>query len=207
MKKYRLPIIILISILACDQLSKILVKTTMFYREQYFIIGKWFRIFFIENNGMAFGYEFGGDYGKIVLSIFRLVAGILIGWYIYDLVKKNAPKGLIISMTLILAGAIGNLIDCAFYGLIFDESSIMQVAKIFPTAGGYASFLHGRVVDMLYFPIIDSKVLPSWIPVFGGRPFTFFSPVFNIADSSITIGVFWILLFQRSFFKKRENEK
>ncbi len=141
--------------------------------------------------------------GKLILSIFRIIAVIIIGIYIYRLQKKSPHPGLVFSFSLIMAGALGNIIDSAFYGLIFNASSFHNVATLFPPEGGYASFLHGKVVDMLYFPVIETT-LPSWFPIWGGEPFTFFRPVFNIADSSITSGVMLLLIFQKKFFAKKE---
>jgi signal peptidase II len=198
MSKLNKSILIAVIILLADQILKIWVKTNMTLGQEYHIIGHWFIIHFVENNGMAFGFEFGGDYGKIFLSLFRVVAVFGIGWYILKLIKKDLPMGFIACVSLIFAGAIGNIIDSAFYGLIFNES-YGQVASLFPEGGGYATFLHGRVVDMFYFPLI-SGVYPSWVPVLGGGDFQFFRPVFNIADSSISIGIFSIIFFYRKQF-------
>jgi len=163
-------------------------------------ITDWFIIHFTENNGMAFGMEFGGIWGKIALSLFRLIAIIGIAWYINSLHKQNAHKIAIVSFSLILAGAIGNMLDSAFYGLLFNES-YGAVASLFPSEGGYAGLLQGRVVDMLYFPLWKG-FLPEWIPLKGGDYFIFFRPVFNIADSAISIGVFLLILFQRKVFNQ-----
>ena len=171
--------------------------------EEYNVFGDWFYIHFTENNGMAFGLEFAGKFGKMLLSLLRIFAVIGIGWYIFVLCKKNVHLGLIISAAFIWAGAFGNIIDSAFYGLIFDESN-MQVATMFPENGGYATFLHGKVVDMFYFPIIEGH-FPSWFPFWANESFTFFRPVFNIADSSITIGVILIILFQKKFFASEKS--
>lgn len=164
------------------------------------VFGDWFYIHFVENNGMAFGLEFGGKTGKLVLSIFRIIAVFGIVWYWLNLIKKQANKGLIISISLILAGAAGNILDSTFYGLIFSDSTYYEPAVLFPEGGGYASLFHGKVVDMFYFPIIEGYY-PDWVPIKGGDPLIFFRPVFNIADSSITIGVALILIFQKRYFK------
>jgi signal peptidase II len=169
--------------------------------QEIFVWGNWFILHFTENEGMAFGMQFGGDLGKLMLSIFRIIAIVLIGWYLYNLSRKKANQGLIFSMSLILAGAIGNIIDSAFYGLIFSASKFHEVAQMFPADGGYGSFLHGKVVDMFYFPVIKGAY-PDWLPFWGGNEFIFFRPVFNIADSSITVGVFILIFFQKKFFKK-----
>jgi signal peptidase II len=198
MKKGKIAILTILLVLLVDQIVKIWIKTHMVLGEEYRITN-WFIIHFTENNGMAFGFEFGGSMGKVILSAFRIVAVGAIGWYLWKLVKDKAPTGLIISIALILAGALGNIVDSLFYGLIFDHS-YYQVAHLFPENGGYAGFLHGRVVDMLYFPLIKTN-FPAWIPIWGGQEFEFFRPVFNLADSAITTGVAMILLFQRKYFK------
>jgi signal peptidase II len=203
MKKLRIAIIVVLLVLMIDQIIKIWIKTHMLLGQEYNVFGDWFYIHFTENNGMAFGLEFAGKFGKIVLSLLRIFAVIGIGWYIYLLCKKNAPTGLIISVALICAGAFGNIIDSAFYGLIFNES-YLSVATLFPEGGGYSTFLHGKVVDMLYFPLIEGHY-PSWFPFWANEEFAFFKPVFNIADSSITIGVTLIILFQKKFFPKKES--
>jgi len=162
---------------------------------------QWSRIHFVENDGMAFGIEIWGPYGKILLSLFRIVAVGFLIYFIRQLLKSKASMGLLICFSLILAGAIGNILDSAFYGLIFSASSYhtTDVAQLFPEGGGYSSFLHGKVVDMLYFPMYDG-FYPEWFPYWGGDRFEFFKPVFNIADVSISTGVISILVFQRSFF-------
>jgi signal peptidase II len=169
--------------------------------QEYQILGDWFIIHFTENEGMAFGLSFGGSFGKLALSLFRILAIIGIGWYLNDLIRKKVNSGLIVSISLIFAGAAGNIIDSAFYGMIFSQSSYHTVATLFSPGGGYGTFLHGRVVDMLYFPILQGYY-PPWFPIWGGQDFVFFRPVFNIADSSITVGVFLLILFQRKFFTK-----
>lgn len=183
-----------------DQIVKILVKTNMQIGEHFNVIGNWFQIFFIENEGMAFGMKFGGMAGKFCLSLFRIILFGLLFWWISSLSRKSVtpdggkallpdgktpvvPTGVLVGLTLIAAGAMGNLIDCLFYGLIFD----------------YAPFMFGRVVDMLYFPLIDT-IWPTWMPFVGGERFLFFAPIFNFADSCVTVGAIYLLIFQYSFF-------
>jgi signal peptidase II len=197
---------IVILVLIADQVLKFWIKTHMTLGEQIFVAGNWFILHFVENEGMAFGITFGGTAGKLILSIVRIIAVIVIGVYLYRIRKEKPHPGLVISFSLIMAGALGNILDSAFYGLIFSASSYHTVATLFPPEGGYNTFLHGKVVDMLYFPIIDTT-LPDWVPIRGGTRFTFFSPVFNIADSSITTGVLMLLIFQRKFFPKKEEGK
>lgn len=177
----------------------------MYIGEEYHVLGNWFLIHFTENYGMAFGIQFAGGFGKIFLSIFRILAVGAIGYYLFTLIGKKANTGLIISISLIFAGAFGNIIDSAFYGLIFSESGYYfnQIATLFPEGGGYSSFLHGKVVDMFYFPIIKGH-FPDWFPFWANENFVFFRPVFNIADSSITVGVFSLILFQKKLFKKNK---
>ncbi len=196
--------LIIFLVLVADQVLKIWVKTHMTLGQEINVFGNWFILHFTENEGMAFGITFGGQGGKLILSIIRIIAVIFIGYYIYRLRQKSPHPGLIISFSLIMAGALGNIIDSAFYGIIFNMSSYHSVATIFPPDGGYNSFLHGRVVDMLYFPVIDT-VMPQWVPFWGGETFQFFRPVFNIADTSITTGVFMLLIFQKKFYPKKET--
>jgi signal peptidase II len=205
MSKLQKSILIVVLVLLVDQVLKIWIKTHMTMGEEFSVIGSWFRIHFVENNGMAFGFEFGGDYGKIFLSLFRIVAVFGIGWYITKLVKKDLPMGFIACVALIFAGAIGNIIDSAIYGLIFNDS-FGQVATLFPEGGGYATFLHGRVVDMFYFPLF-SGVFPSWMPIWGGQDFEFFRPVFNVADSAISVGIFSIIIFYRKLFNNLDKKE
>jgi signal peptidase II len=199
MSKLKLPVILVLVILIIDQSLKFWIKTHMYLGQEYRIIGDWFIIHFTENNGMAFGWEVGGEFGKMLLSVFRLIAIGFIGYYIYLLAKKGAPKGMIVCISLIFAGAIGNLIDSALYGILFNDS-LYQISNFLPRDGGYAGFLYGKVVDMLYFPVIKGH-FPDWFPLWGSDQFIFFRPVFNIADSSITIGVFVILIFQRKYLR------
>ena len=186
-------------ILVLDQVLKIWVKTHMEIGQEIHLFGNWGILHFIENNGMAFGMEMGGKPGKLILSVFRVVAIFGIGWFLSSLISKKAHIGLILAVSAIMAGAIGNIIDSAFYGMIFSES-FSQHAVLFPPGGGYSSFLHGRVVDMFYFPIINSH-WPQWSPYHPGESLVFFRPVFNIADSSITCGVIAIILFQKRMFR------
>jgi signal peptidase II len=195
-----LALLIIFGVLTADQVFKIWVKTHMTMGQTVHIIGNRFLLRFIENPGMAFGIDLPGELGKPALSIFRMIAVIVIGWYLNNLIRQKVSTGLIVCVSLILAGAAGNIIDSAFYGLIFGESTFITTAKMFPEGGGYASFLYGRVVDMLYFPVINTDY-PTWIPWLGGKELVFFRPIFNLADSSITTGVIAILIFQKRFFK------
>ncbi len=205
--KARTIVLIIILILAADQALKIWVKTHMQLGEQFPVINPWFRMYFIENEGMAWGWKFGGEWGKMILTLFRLIAVIFGVFYIRNLLRKPHSRGFLVCVALIFAGALGNLIDSMFYGLVFNDSEKVTYSALFPPGGGYAGFLHGRVVDMLYFPIIEDKLLPEWVPIWGGERFTFFSPIFNIADAAISVGVIAILLFQKRFFKKKPESE
>ena len=175
-----------------DQVVKILVKTNMSIGEHFNVIGNWFQILFIENEGMAFGMKFGGAIGKYLLTFFRICLFSVLAWWISRLVKRESvPTGVLVGLTLIAAGALGNIIDCLFYGLIFEP---------------HMPFMQGRVVDMLYFPLIDTT-WPQWLPWIGGKPFTFFDPVFNFADSCVTVGAFYLILFQWKFFSSEDKKK
>jgi signal peptidase II len=200
--KGRIVFLIICLVVLADQALKIYVKTHYHEGESHAVIGNWFRLYFIENEGMAYGWKFGGDWGKMLLTLFRLAAVIFGVFYIKKIIEKKYHPGFIVCAALIFSGALGNLIDSLFYGLIFEDSSgfSYNVAKIFP-AHGYAGFLHGKVVDMLYFPIIRNAHFPSWIPVWGGEDFEFFRPIFNLADASISTGIITILVFQKRFFK------
>jgi signal peptidase II len=200
-------------VLLIDQSFKLWIKTHMVLGQEHYVLGNWFIIHFTENPGMAFGMKFGGSFGKLLLSSFRIIAVFGIGWYLVHLVKTKAHVGLILSIALILAGAVGNIIDSAFYGLIFDKGLVFDpnandwvpyFGQAALASHGYAGFLQGSVVDMLYFPIIQGHY-PTWVPFVGSGQFVFFRPVFNIADSSITVGVFIILLFQKKFFKHQKE--
>lgn len=185
---------IILSVLVIDQIMKIWVKTHFYLGESHEIF-PWFQIAFIQNNGMAFGWEIGS---KLLLTLLRIVTvGFLIYYIskIYD--RQEARTGYLVCLALIIAGAAGNIIDCAFYGLVFDNPAPPYVAQLFPPEGGYGTFLHGKVVDMLYFPIVD-WVWPSWVPIVGGEYFLFFSPVFNFADAAISVGLIWLMIFHSS---------
>ena len=193
-------LIVIIMVLLIDQISKFWIKTSMTIGESFPVLGDWFQIYFIENNGMAFGWELGAEFGKIALGVFRLIAVALFFYLIYYLNKKKVKFGPLFGISLITAGALGNIIDGMFYGMIFSESTFTQVATLFPDGGGYAGFMQGKVVDMLYFPLFT---FPEWIPFLGGQ--IFFSPIFNIADSAITIGFLYLLIFQWNFLKNIDN--
>ncbi len=201
MKKSTAVLLTILIILLIDQVVKIYVKTHIQYGDGFDMFGlSWAKIHFVENEGMAFGLSFGGITGKYILSIFRIIMVTFLFYILRNLLKHGETYGLIISFSMIIAGALGNIIDSMFYGLIFSESYFHGgLATMFPPEGGYGSFLTGKVVDMLYFPMIDT-VLPEWVPFKGGEHFEFFRPVFNIADSAITVGVASILLFHRRFF-------
>ncbi len=190
MKGYTKPLLLIFFVLLADQLFKTWVKTNMYMGQEYHILGDWFIIHFTENNGMAFGLEFGGEFGKLALSLFRIVAVGGIGYGLHYMIKHKYHRGLILCVSLIFAGALGNIIDSVFYGLIYD----------------YETIFHGRVVDMLYFPLLRGT-FPSWFPFWGGEPFEFFRPVFNLADAAISIGVIIILIFQKTYFKEEVKDE
>ncbi len=207
--KSRNIVFLILLILFVDQAFKFFIKTHFYIGHEVKVLGmNWFRLHFVENEGMAWGWKMGGDWGKVALTLFRLVAVIAGIFIIRDFIRKNYHPGFIYCSALIFAGAMGNLIDSMFYGLIFSDSDpyLQNVATLFPKDGGYASFLHGKVVDMLYFPIITNAHFPAWVPIWGGEDFEFFRPVFNVADASISVGVIIILLFQNRFFKKHEGQ-
>jgi signal peptidase II len=195
--KGRLATLIIVAILLIDQAIKIWVKTSMSLHESIHITD-WFYITFIENNGMAFGMQLGS---KIILSLFRVVAIVVLANYIRQQVKQNARTGYLVGLAMVLAGAAGNLIDCMFYGMIFNESSPYYLSYFVEFGTGYAPFLMGKVVDMFYFPLIETE-WPTWMPFVGGEHFVFFSPVFNFADASISVSVVWLLLFYREEISK-----
>jgi len=190
MKGYTKPLLLIFIVLLVDQVSKTWIKTHMYLGQEYKVLGDWFIIHFTENNGMAFGLEFGGEFGKLALSLFRIIAVGGIGYGLHYLIQRKYHRGLILNVALIFAGALGNIIDSVFYGLIY----------------GYETLFHGRVVDMLYFPIMKGT-FPTWFPVWGGEPFEFFRPVFNLADAAISVGVITILIFQKTYFKEEVKDE
>lgn len=200
-------ILLILAILLIDQGSKFYIKLNYYTGEEHNVFGTWFRLHFVENEGMAWGWKFGGEFGKIALTLFRLAAVIWGSFLIRNFIRQKQHKGFLICAALIYAGALGNLIDSLFYGLIFEASNpfTQNVATFLPAGGGYAGLFHGKVVDMLYFPIITNSHYPSWIPIVGGEEFEFFRPVFNVADMAISTGVIAILIFQNKFFNRPEE--
>ncbi len=190
MKGYTKPLLLIFLVLLIDQASKVWVKTNMFLGQEFKIFGDWFIIHFTENNGMAFGLEFGGEFGKLALSLFRVIAVAGIGYGLHYLIKHKYHRGLILNVALVFSGALGNIIDSVFYGVIYK----------------YETLFHGRVVDMLYFPIVNSH-FPKWFPIWGGEELVFFRPVFNIADTAISIGVIAIMIFQKTYFKEEIKDE
>ena len=194
-KRQAILVVLLVSaLIVVDQVVKILVKTNMQIGEDIPLIGEWCRLHFIENEGFAFGMSMGGATGKVVLTLLRLVASAAIAWLLVRLVKGGTRSSLVVSLALIFAGAVGNLVDSCFYGLIFNES-YYSVATLFPAEGGYAPLLQGKVVDMFYFPLFEFD-WPTWMPLVGGNHFEFFNAIFNVADSAITIGIVWLIIDQ-----------
>ncbi|PKP26103.1 MAG: lipoprotein signal peptidase [Bacteroidetes bacterium HGW-Bacteroidetes-2] len=194
-------IFLIIILLLIDQISKIYIKTHFIIGEEIHVF-EWFRILFIENEGMAWGAKIPGENGKLFLTLFRLIAIVGIGYWLWDSVKKQTSKILTVAVALIFAGAMGNIIDSVFYGVIFEDSH-NTISTIFPKGGGYGTFFHGKVVDMLHFPLWKGY-LPEWLPIWGGDYFTFFDPVFNIADMAISTGVGLLIVFNKRAFPKEE---
>jgi signal peptidase II len=208
MKKVHLFIIIAIIVFA-DQALKFYIKLNFPLNTSHHVAGDWFQLYFVENPGMAYGWKFGGNWGKIALTVFRMGAVIFGTWYLGKIIKQKYHKGFIICAGLVYAGALGNLIDSCFYGLIFDKGMVFdpQIKDYVGYSGlatlgtkGYTSFLHGNVVDMLYFPVIKGH-FPAWVPGWGGEDFEFFRPIFNLADAAISTGIITILVFQKRFFR------
>lgn len=224
-KEVKKALIIIFLILLVDQASKVYIKTHFVLSEEIRVFGlDWFRIHFLENNGMAWGKEFGGRSGKLFLTLFRLMAIAGIGYWLFDAIRNQANKLLIVAISLIFAGALGNIIDSVFYGIFFSDS-YHKVATFLPDEGGYEDLFYGKVVDMLYFPIVDT-ILPDWVPAIGfnfpdwmplvggnrfslfeNRHFTFFDPVFNVADTAISTGVGLLIVFNKSIFPKKNDKK
>ncbi len=206
----RLKVFLLISIiLIIDQVSKIYIKTHFHYHEQIPILGQnWAYIHFVENNGAAFGLSLGGAWGKLTLTTFRIITVAVLAYFINMLIKRKENIGMIMALSLVFAGAVGNIIDSVFYGVIFSESGFTpaHIARFMPPEGGYSSLFHGKVVDMFYFPMFDT-FWPDWVPLIGGNPFQFFRPVFNVADSSIFSGMVILLIFYRDFFSGGSDKK
>jgi len=211
--KARHVILIIALIVLGDQALKIYIKTSYHLNTSHNVLGNWFQLYFVENPGMAYGWKFGGNWGKVALTVFRLGAVVFGTWYLGQIIRKKYHKGFIVCAALVYAGALGNLVDSCFYGLIFDKGMIFdpQLQEYMGYSGlavfskhGYASFLHGNVVDMLYFPVIKGH-FPGWVPGWGGEDFEFFRPIFNIADASISTGIISILFFQKRFFR-HQNE-
>lgn len=211
MKKTHVLLIVILIVVA-DQLLKYYVKTNFELNTSKPVFGNWFHLYFVENPGMAYGWKFGGNWGKLALTVFRMIAVIFGVFYLAKIIRDKFHPGFIFCAALIFAGALGNLIDSCFYGLIFDKGMIlntqfneyygyMGLAKL--SDHGYASFLHGNVVDMLYFPIIRG-MFPDWIPGWGGQEFEFFRPIFNIADAAISVGVITLVVFQKRFINSRD---
>lgn len=217
-------VVIIILILLIDQISKVYIKTHFVLSEEIKVLGlDWFRIHFLENNGMAWGKEFGGRSGKLFLTLFRLVAIAGIGYWLYDAVRNKGHYILITAIAFIFAGAMGNIIDSVFYGILFSDS-YQRIAEFLPPEGGYDSLFYGKVVDMLYFPVIDTMLpdwvpsigfnFPDWLPIFGGdrfslfenRNLTFFDPVFNVADTAISTGVGLLIVFNKTIFPKKQQD-
>ena len=198
--KGQLSLFIIFAVLIIDQIIKIWVKTHMFWHESIRITD-WFFIYFTENNGMAFGMEF---IGKLFLTSFRIVAVALIIWYLVKIIRQNLKTGYIVCISLILAGAIGNIIDCVFYGVLFSESTHSSIATLVPIGEGYSEWFYGKVVDMFYFPIIDTH-WPEWMPFVGGEHFIFFSPIFNFADAAISCGIIALILFYGKYLNDTMN--
>jgi len=204
--KYKHILLIVFAVLLVDQVSKIYIKTHFYLGEHINVLGNWFELYFIENEGMAFGMKIlDNDLGKLILTLFRLCAVIFGFFWMKKMLTQGYKKGLLICGALILAGAAGNLIDCLFYGLIFSETQFpYEVAHFTAFGEGYGSLFHGKVVDMLYFPLIDT-MWPDWVPYFGGKPLRFFEPIFNVADMAISTGILTILVFQKKLLAQQKT--
>ncbi|MEG1563319.1 MAG: lipoprotein signal peptidase [Bacteroides sp.] len=195
--KGRIALFVIFSVLIIDQVIKVWIKTHMYWHENKHV-ADWFYIYFTENNGMAFGMEL---FGKLFLTTFRIGAVALIAWYLVKIIKRGFKTGYIVCVSLILTGALGNIIDSVFYGVLFSESTNSQIASFLPEGGGYSTLFHGKVVDMFYFPLIETN-WPAWLPFVGGDPFVFFSPIFNFADAAISCGMIALLLFYSKYLNE-----
>ncbi len=195
--KGRIALLVIFSVLMVDQVIKVLVKTNMYWHQSIHV-ADWFQIFFTENNGMAFGMEI---FGKLFLTSFRIIAVAFLIWYLVRIIRRGLKTGYIVCISLILTGALGNIIDSVFYGVLFNESTSYQIASFMPAEGGYSTWFYGKVVDMFYFPIIDTY-WPAWMPFVGGQHFVFFSPIFNFADASISCGIIALLLFYSKYLNE-----
>ncbi|HKC69792.1 MAG TPA: lipoprotein signal peptidase [Bacteroidia bacterium] len=200
-KRLKIALLVIIGVLFADQFIKIYIKTHFALGEEH-VFFSWFKIHFTENPGMAFGLEFGGFLGKLALSVFRIGAAAFGIYYLRQIILKKYHVGYIAAIAFIFAGAVGNILDSMFYGIFFNES-YGEPSHFFPVEGGYAGFLHGKVVDMFYFPLVEGH-FPAWFPIWGGEEFMFFRPIFNLADASISTGVIIILLFQKRFFSENQ---
>ncbi len=207
MKRTHFVLAIVFLVLIIDQALKIWIKTTFEYGEEVKILGlEWARLHFVENEGMAFGFTFGGSYGKLALSLFRIVVVTFLGIYLFQLIRSKLSYSFLACVSLILAGALGNIIDSTFYGIIFSETPYHGgISQFMPEGGGYAPVFYGKVVDMFYFPIMQGT-FPDWMPIWGGEQFSFFRPVFNVADAAITTGILSVILFHRDFFSQGHTE-
>jgi signal peptidase II len=204
--KLRSSILLIAAIIIADQALKFWIKTSFSFGHVTHVLGlKWFELYFIENEGMAWGWKFGGEWGKMALTLFRLVAVIFGTWYLVKIIREKYTTGFIVCASLIYAGALGNLIDSMFYGMLFSATDYNTIASFLPEKG-YANFLHGHVVDMIHLDLIKTTY-PEWFPMIGGRQFEFFSPIFNIADASISTGVITLLIFQKRFLQKEHAEE
>ncbi len=207
MLKYLRAFLVVFLVLLIDQVVKIWIKTNMTLGQEFVVFEDWFKIHFTENKGMAFGWQLGGDSGKLFLTVFRVFAVFGITLFLIYIIKRKYKPIAIFSISLVLAGALGNIIDSVFYGVLFGESTTVTKAVFLPEGGGYSKLLYGSVVDMFYFPLVDTTY-PTWMPFFGGENLKFFRPVFNVADSAITVGVVLIFIFRNKFFiEKREDSE
>lgn len=206
MKLYQ-AVFLIILILIIDQFSKVFIKTNFFYGEAYHVFGlDWFQFYFIENEGMAWGTKIPGDYGKVILTVFRILVMPFIGYWLWDSIEREKSNFLIVSIALIFAGALGNIIDSVFYGVLFDESNpATRNLAVLGSDNPYGTLFHGKVVDMFYFPFVDNYLLPTWVPIWGGERITFFNAIFNVADFAISLGIGILIFFNKRAFTLPQN--